>query len=167
MLTGKKYPMNLRALRMVVEELLQNKVASFSQYSELEMFPETVSGNSLLTKHWVENLIKPLFICLLLVTAQREGEGLLHLAAVKNMLPYFYAAGHHYCARYGSYYLRNMEKLPQEVLPKFIKGEHVMRHQQGYWNSIWSDIYICRNNFRVLWKGPRRHCWINFKVRSC
>ena len=25
MLTGKKYPMNLRALRMVVEELLQNK----------------------------------------------------------------------------------------------------------------------------------------------
>ena len=26
MLTGKKYPMNLRALRMVVEELLQNKV---------------------------------------------------------------------------------------------------------------------------------------------
>ena len=35
MLTGKKYPMNLRALQMVVEELLRNKVASFSQYSEL------------------------------------------------------------------------------------------------------------------------------------
>ena len=31
MLTGKKYPMNVRALRMVLEELLRNKVASFSQ----------------------------------------------------------------------------------------------------------------------------------------
>ena len=29
MLTGKKYPMNLRALRMVVEKLLRSKVASF------------------------------------------------------------------------------------------------------------------------------------------
>ena len=112
MLAGKKYPMNLRALRMVVEELLRNKVASFSQYSELEMFPETVSGNSLLTKHGVENLIKPLFICLLFVRAEREGEWLLYLAAGKSMLPYFYAAGHHYYAQYGSYYLHNMEKLP-------------------------------------------------------
>ena len=30
MLTGKGYPMNLRALRMIVEELLRNKVTSFS-----------------------------------------------------------------------------------------------------------------------------------------
>ena len=108
MLTGKKYPMNLRALQMFVEQLLRNKVASFSQYSELEMFLETVSGNSLTTKHWVEDLIKPLFICLLFVRAEREGEWLLHLAAVKSMLPYFYAAGHHNYARYGLYYLHNM-----------------------------------------------------------
>ena len=64
MLTGKKYPMNLRALQIFVEQLLRNKVASFSQYSELEMFLETVSGNSLTTKHWVEDLIKPLFFSL-------------------------------------------------------------------------------------------------------
>ena len=59
---------------MVVEELPRNKVASFSQYSELEMFLETVSGNSLTTNYWVENLIKSLFICLLFVRAEREGE---------------------------------------------------------------------------------------------
>ena len=64
MLTGKKYPMNLRALQIFVEQLLRNKVASFNQYSELEMFLETVSGNSLTTKHWVEDLIKPLFFSL-------------------------------------------------------------------------------------------------------
>ena len=65
MLTGKKYPMNLRALRMVVEELLQSKATFLSQYSELTMFLDTVSGKSLTAKHWVENLIKPVFICLL------------------------------------------------------------------------------------------------------
>ena len=97
MLTGKKYPMNLRALQMFVEQLLRNKVASFSQYSELEMFLETVSGNSLTTKH-----------CLLFVRAEREGKWLLHLAAVKSMVPYFHAAGHHNYARHSLYYLHNM-----------------------------------------------------------
>ena len=26
-------------------------------------------------------------------------------------------------------------------------------------------VYI--NNFHVLWKGPKEHCWSNFKARSC
>ena len=100
------------------------------------MFLEIISGNSLTNKHLVENLIKPLFTCLLFVSAEREEEWLLHLAVVKSMVPYFYATGHHNYARYGSYYLHNMEKLSQEVLIKFMKGEHVMRHQQGYWGGI-------------------------------
>ena len=122
MLTGKKYPMNLGALRMVVEELLQSKVTFLSQYSELTMFLDTVSGKRLTAKHWVENLIKPVFICLLYVRAEREGEWPLHLAAVESMLPYFYAARHHNYAQYGSYYLQNMGKLPQ-VLERFMKGD--------------------------------------------
>ena len=56
-------------------------------------------------------------------------------------------------SRYGSYNLRNMEKLPQEVLLKFIIEEHVMRHQQGYWNSIWSDMYI-KTTFMRYGKSP-------------
>ena len=35
-----------------------------------------------------------------------------------------------------------MEALPDEVLARFMKGEHVMRHQRGLWNGIWSDMYI-------------------------
>ena len=82
------------------------------------------------------------------------------------MLPYFYAAGHHSYARCGSDYLRNMEKLPQEVLLKFMKGEHVMRHQQGNWNGIWSGMYI-ETTFMCYGKGPGGHCWSNFKAKSC
>ena len=70
-----------------------------------------------------------------------------------NQLLCFFAAGHHNYARYGSYYLRNMEKLPQEVLKKFMKGEHIMRHEQGYWNGIWSDMYI-ETTFMCYEKGP-------------
>ena len=35
-----------------------------------------------------------------------------------------------------------MERLPSEVLERFLKGEHVMKHQPGFWNSIWSDMFI-------------------------
>lgn len=35
-----------------------------------------------------------------------------------------------------------MEALPDEMLPEFMKGNHVMRHKPGLWNSIWSDMFI-------------------------
>ena len=68
------------------------------------------------------------------------------------MLPYFYVAGHTY-ARYGSYYLINMETLTCEVLEKFMKGEHVIRHQEGYRNEVWSDMFI-ETTFVRYGKGP-------------
>ena len=73
------------------------------------------------------------------------------------MLPYFYDEGHHSYARYGSYYLSNMEKQPQEVILKFMKREHVMRHQQGYWSGICSGMYI-ETSFICYGKGPGGDC---------
>ena len=35
-----------------------------------------------------------------------------------------------------------MEAPPKEPLPKFMKGNHVMHHNPGTWNGIWSDMYI-------------------------
>ena len=58
------------------------------------------------------------------------------------MLPHFFAAGHVNYARYGLCYLREMERLPQEVLSHFMKGEHVMYHSDALWNGIWSDMMI-------------------------
>ena len=56
------------------------------------------------------------------------------------MLPYVFVAGHVTYARYVLCYLREMERLPQEVLSHFTKGEHVMHHSAGLWNDIWSDM---------------------------
>lgn len=35
-----------------------------------------------------------------------------------------------------------MERLPTSVLKEFLNGNHVMRHQDGIWNAIWSDMFI-------------------------
>ena len=95
MLSRKTFPMNLRTLRMVVEELLRDDIQELLDSDELSSFIDDVSKRSATAKHWINNLIKPIFICLLFVRAEREGGWLLHLTSVKEMLPYFYAAGHH------------------------------------------------------------------------
>ena len=138
---------------MVVEGLIRNDIQELLNSDELSSFIDDVSKRSATAKHWINNLIKPIFICLLFVRAEREGEWLLHLTSVKEMLLYFYAVGHHNYARYGSYYLRNMETLPCEVLEKFMKGKHLMRHQEGYWNGIWPDMFI-EITFMRYGKGP-------------
>ena len=75
------------------------------------------------------------------VRAEREGDWLLHIYCVKTMMPYFFAAGYQYYARLCLVYLRAIENLPN-VLPHFLKGPHVMRHMNGLWNGIWSDMFI-------------------------
>ena len=35
-----------------------------------------------------------------------------------------------------------MTKLPGPVQDEFMKGNHVMRHQPGIWNGLWSDLFI-------------------------
>ena len=34
-----------------------------------------------------------------------------------------------------------------------MKGEHIMRHEQGHWNGIWSNMYI-ETTFMHYGKGP-------------
>ena len=34
------------------------------------------------------------------------------------------------------------KKFPQNMVERFMKEEHAMRHQPGLWNSIWSDMMI-------------------------
>lgn len=142
MLTGKKFPQCVRALRMVVEELLRDVIPASESFDELMVDLEERAGRSRTSMMWLTNLIKPVLIMMQFVRAEREGDWPLHLAAVAAMIPYFFASAHFNYARYGLYYLRSMEALSAEVLSEFMKGNHVMRHTPGIWNGIWSDMYI-------------------------
>ena len=64
MLSGKKFPQNVRALRIVAEEVLRKlfKEESVECYSDLVKVLDNKSERSCTAKHWIDNLIKPVFI---------------------------------------------------------------------------------------------------------
>ena len=87
-------------------------------------------------------MIKPVFTIMKYVRAEREADWPLHLASVHEMMPLFFAASRFNYARYGLYYLREMEAMAKVVRQHFVKGEHTMHHNAGLFNGIWSDMAI-------------------------
>ena len=59
MLSGKKFPQNFRALRLVTEELLRAHLEGCESHEEMLGALESISVRSLTTRLWVQNLIKP------------------------------------------------------------------------------------------------------------
>ena len=103
MLNGKKFPHNVKELlRKIIQD---SKVES---YDDLMLHLDDIYGNSRTEKLWVNIVIKSVFIMMLYVRAERECDWPLHLDAVIQMMPYFYASGYVNYARYGMFYLRSM-----------------------------------------------------------
>lgn len=144
MMTGKKFPQNVRALRMVAEEVLRSvfDATVITDFADLLSKLDVLAEKSKTAKLWVDVLIKPVFLMMKYVRAEREGDWPLHIETVKQMMPYFFAAVHTNYARSGLFYLTSLEKLPASTLKHFLNGNHVMRHNPGLWNAIWSDMWI-------------------------
>lgn len=62
MLIGKKFQMNVRALRMTALELLRGFVEQYDSNADLDEWFETLCTKSKLAQHWIQNLIKPFFV---------------------------------------------------------------------------------------------------------
>ena len=118
--------MNLCALRFVVMELLQDILNESDSYQDLLSTLDDLSSKSLLAKHWIQNLINPVFIAMLYLPAEREADFPLYYYAVTQMMPYICAAGHCYMG-IGTCYIRSIEIIPNTVLQHFLNGEHVVR----------------------------------------
>ena len=86
MLNGKKFPQNVRALRIIVEELLRKIIqdSNVASYDELMLHLVDISGNSRIAKLCVNIVIKSVFIMMLYIRAEREGDWPLHLEAVNR-----------------------------------------------------------------------------------
>jgi hypothetical protein len=79
------------------------------------------------------------------VKAERTGNWQLHLSTLKQMLPYFTAAGHNLYAKSVYLYLADMQKLPTtnpELYEYFMKGYHVIRRSDRYWAGLSTDLVI-------------------------
>ena len=72
MLSGKKYPQNIRALRLLTEELLRGTIVHMDSHDSLMKVLDNKSQESRTTKLWVENLIKPVMLMMMFVRAERE-----------------------------------------------------------------------------------------------
>ena len=94
-------------------------------------------------------MIKPVHLMMFYVRAEREGGFALHLHYCKMMMPNFFATKHNNYITFGIFYINTIEKLPKTVLKQLLKGEHVMRHQRGIWNAIWSDMLIETSYMKV------------------
>ena len=63
MLSGKFIPQNLRALRILVEELLRHILPDVALYADLERLLDDLYNQSPTAKLWVTVLIKPILLC--------------------------------------------------------------------------------------------------------
>ena len=79
MLIGKKFPMNVRALRIVVIELLRSIMNNHTTEDQFYSTLNNLARKSKLTKHWIQNLIEPVFLMMMYVRAERESDIGLHL----------------------------------------------------------------------------------------
>jgi hypothetical protein len=93
MLSGKKSKEILRGI------FYKNALLS---YQDLMIVLETISERSKTAKLWVDMLIKPMLILVKFVRAEQEADLLLHHEAFREIIPYFFAAGH---ANYALWYV--------------------------------------------------------------
>ena len=145
MLTGKKFPQNIRALKMLTEELLRGIFQdnpSIQSMNALQTHLDILCSRSRTAKLWINNIVRPTFIIMKFVRAERENAFSLHLKAVEDAIPYFFSAGHVNYARYGVHYLLQMQSLPEEVRCRCKKREHTLHLKSGIWNGIWYVNFI-------------------------
>ena len=78
------------------------------------------------TSLWVQELVKPIFIMMVSVRAEREVNWPLNLGAGEQMRSYCFASTHFIHL----FYLRTMVHFKIEVLQSFIRGEYTMHHSE-------------------------------------
>jgi hypothetical protein len=97
MLSGKKFPQNVRALRLLVEELLrpifENDQKPKSMIELKRMLNERCE-KSKTAKMWTTVVIYPMLTIMKFMRAEKESNWLLHLSSLREMRPLFVAANH-------------------------------------------------------------------------
>ena len=63
---------NARAFPLVVIELLRGFIGDIKDYNEFDLFLRRISEESVLSEHWVKNLVQPVLLRLLYIRAERE-----------------------------------------------------------------------------------------------
>ena len=133
MLNGKIW-----GLRTVVTAILKPLVQQGCTTTETLMEAMENSRRDNIGRLWVDCLIIPVQLCHFFIRAEREGDVELYVYSLKQMLIYFFAAGHWNYARYLAWFIMELiHSLPEEGKRLFNQGGHVCRHKEGAWNGMY------------------------------
>ena len=94
--------------------------------------------------YW-DDFISMVEILLRFVRGERDGIWDLHLGALSDMLPYFFAYDHINYARWVTIYYSDMKSLAQtapEVYDEFVAGNHLIKRAAGSFNQVWTDLAL-------------------------
>ena len=72
MLLIKKFLMNVTALCFTISELLRDHINPLACFDDPIKFFDKCSAGSMSSKHWIDNLIRSVFLILLYIPAERE-----------------------------------------------------------------------------------------------
>ncbi len=124
---GKVWPKAMRASHMAVSTLLHDFLDEGEKtQKQIVAFLETAR------EHPTGGLwVTPTLIAHKFRRAGREGDWLLQHHCLEEMLPYFFAAGHHHYSRWITWHLRDMQYLPATAKDDLLAGSHVCCHSDG------------------------------------
>ena len=87
------------------------------------------------------------------IKAERTGNWLLHLRTLRDMMPYFAAAGHNNYLKSACVHIQNMVALKEthpNVYNIFLEGHHVVRRSDRYWAGLSLDFLIETTFMRTM-----------------
>ena len=151
MLTEKKYPQTFRAFRMLMEEVLRpllkdRKIISHSE--PMNVLEEKIKSSRTKKSSRTTNDINPqtylsmyyFYVWDLLDLNGKETSNFFW--KLLKIRYHFFAAGHVNYKRWGLYYLRNIEALPDDVFSIFMKRKHTIQLSVTPWSGIWLNMGI-------------------------
>ena len=128
--------------KLKLEEIQQSRVLS-EVIEKINEFKQAES-TSKTAQLWLQYL-HAVEIFLRFVKAERCSDWALHLQSVREMMPYFAAAGHHLYTKSSYLYLQTMTQLHvkhPDVQKKFEDGFHSIRRSDRFWTGLSSDLVI-------------------------
>ncbi|KAE8745769.1 hypothetical protein FOCC_FOCC007485 [Frankliniella occidentalis] len=84
------------------------------------------------------------------VRAERVGDWELHLECVREMLPYFHAAGHIHYAKAAHLYVQQMEELQGRCADAAREGLFTVHRKPDHWTGVWTDMVIEQGLMRLI-----------------
>ena len=120
----------------------------------IEHLCDQAAGQGRTARLWI-NYFMQVSIIRLFIRAERTGNWWLHVHSVKQMLPYFHAAGHLAYAKSAHLYIQQMMELhnvmPEKEYKQFTEdGYFTIRRSNRFWSGIFSDQTIEQFLMRLL-----------------